>query len=241
MFSPGSQEFWRPLPGCCAPFLSAAWLRQPEILAASPLVRRAFSLRGERLERPEVCVRSPRVRRAFSLCGERPGQPEAWRPPHWCAEPFPSAASGPGGQKLGALSTGSPRLFPPQPQRTPPVGSQEVFRQEPGPVCSVGGGGFSGAEFAPFPLPAASYLQRGWSGSSLEFLSPFVLQTAGGVFRPVNFSSLSPTLKKAPSSCSQGLLAGPYPKECRRLLSVPPPLAGGGCGRLGYFSAGSCF
>ena len=33
------------------------------------------------------------------------------------------------------------------------VGSQGVFRQEPGPVCRVGGGGFSGAEFAPCPSP----------------------------------------------------------------------------------------
>ena len=46
---------------------------------------------------------------------------------------------------------------------------------------------------------------------------------------------------RPPSDCSQGLLAGPHPKQCRRLLSVPPPLAGGGCGRQGYFSAGSCF
>ena len=94
-----------------------------------------------------------------------------------------------------------------------------------------------------FPLspPPASYLQRAWGGSSLEFLSPFVLRTAGGVFRPVNFSSLSHSSKKAPSDCSQGLLAGPHPKQCCLLLSVSPPLAGGGCGRLGYFSAGSCF
>ena len=55
------------------------------------------------------------------------------------------------------------------------------------------------------------------------------------------FSSLSHSLKKAPSDCSQGLLAGPHHKECHRLLFVPPPLAGGGCGRLGYFSAGICF
>ena len=54
---------------------------------------------------------------------------------------------------LGALSPAAVRLFPPRPQRAPPVGSQEVFRQDPGPVCRVGGGGFSGAEFAPFPLP----------------------------------------------------------------------------------------
>ena len=93
----------------------------------------------------------------------------------------------------------------------------------------------------PLAPPPASYLQRGWGGSSLEFLSLLVLRTAGGVFWLVNFSSLSHSLKKSPSNCSQGLLASPYPKECRRLLSGPPPLAGGGCGCLGYFSAGSCF
>ena len=93
------------------------------------------------------------------------------------------------------------------------------------------------------PLSPAPCLlsPAGMAGSSLEFLSPFVLRTAGGVFRPVNFSLLSHSLKKSPSDCSQGLLAGPYPKQCRRLLSVSPPLAGGGCGRLGYLSAGSCF
>ena len=80
---------------------------------------------------PAVLAPSPRVLRAFSL----------------------SEASGLGSQRFGALSMGTLRLFPPRPQRAPPVGSQEVFRQEPGPVCWVGGGGFSGAEFAPFPSP----------------------------------------------------------------------------------------
>ena len=46
--------------------------------------------------------------------------------------------------------------------------------------------------------PPASFLQRGWAGSSLEFLSPFVLRTAGGVFRRVNFSLLSHSLKELP-------------------------------------------
>ena len=47
-----------------------------------------------------------------------------------------------------------------------------------------------------FPLspPHASYLQRGWAGSSLEFLSSFVLRTAGSVFRPVNFLPCYPTV-----------------------------------------------
>ena len=48
----------------------------------------------------------------------------------------------------------------------------------------------------PFPLPPASYLRRGWASlpqasSSLEFLSPFVLRTAGSVFGLVNFLSVS--------------------------------------------------
>ena len=79
---------------------------------------------------PAVLGAFPRARRAFSLRGERPRQLEAWRPLPWHGAPFPSAA----------------------PARAA-VGSQEVFRQEPGPVCRVGGGGFSGAEFAPFPSP----------------------------------------------------------------------------------------
>ena len=53
--------------------------------------------------------------------------------------------------------------------------------------------------------PPASYLQRGWGGSSLEFLSPFALRTAGGVFRPVNFSLALPQFKKS----SLRLLSGP--------------------------------
>ena len=145
----------------------------------------------------------------------------------------------PGSQRLGALSTGAPRPLPPQPQRAPRVGSQEVFRQEPGPVCRVGGGGFSGAEFAPFPSP------RLLPPAGMGRLFPGVSQSLCFANRPAVcsarsiFLSLSHSLKKSPSDCSQGLLAGPYPKECRRLLSAPPPplcsppLAGDGCGRLG--------
>ena len=54
------------------------------------------------------------------------------------------------------------------------------------------------------PTPAY-YLQRGWAGSSLEFLSPFVLRTTGGVFQPVNFSLALPQFKKI----SLRLLSGP--------------------------------
>ena len=146
----------------------------------------------------------------------------------------------PGSQRLGAPSTGAARLFPPRPQHTPPLGSQEVFRQEPGPVCRVGGVASLGL-FAPFPSPCLLPPSSGdgaallWSFSVPLFCEPPVC--SGRLI----FPSLSHSLKTSPSNYSQGLLASPYPKECRRLLSVPPPLAGGGCGRLGYFSAGSCF
>ena len=72
--------------------------------------------------------------------------------------------SGPGSQRLGRTlpRCGAPvrclrltsvqRAWPLAPT-LPVAESQEVFRQTPGPVCSVGGGGFSGAEFAPFPSP----------------------------------------------------------------------------------------
>ena len=75
-----------------------------------------------------------------------------------------------------------------------------------------------------------------WSFSVPLFCEPPAVCSGRSIF-----FSLSHSLKKSPSDCSQGLLAGPYPKECRWFHSVPPPLAGGRCGRLGYFSAGSCF
>ena len=142
------------------------------------------------------------------------GQPEAWRPLHGRAAPPPSTASASRRRKSSDRNRGR--------------------------FAGWAGAASLGLSLPPSP-PPASYLQRGWAGSSLEFLSPFVLRTACSVCGLVNFSLALPQFKKSPSDCSQGLLAGPHPKECRRLLCVPPPLAGGGCGRLGYFSAGSCF
>ena len=149
------------------------------------------------------------------------------------------AVSWPGSQRLGALSPGAPRPLPPRPQREPPVGSQEVFRQDPGPVCRVGRGGFSGLSLPLSPPPPPTSSGDGaallWSFSVPLFCEPPAV-CSGRLISP----SLSHSLKRSPCDCSQGLLAGPHPKGCRRLLSVPPPLAGGGCGRLGYFSVGSC-
>ena len=110
------------------------------------------------------------------------------------------------------------------------------------PVCSLVGVPSLGPSL---PLSPPPCLQRGWAGlpqasSSLGWLtSSFVLRVAGSVCGQVNF--LNCYLLLAPSDCPQGIRPGPYPKQYRPLLSIPPPLAGGGCGRPGYFSAGSCF
>ena len=73
---------------------------------------------------------------------------------------------------------------------------QEVFGYKLEACCTLIGGAVSGAEFAPFPSCPPPASSRGWAGpplarSSLDLLRPFVLQTAGNVFRLVNFLSLS--------------------------------------------------
>ena len=98
---------------------------------------------------------------------------------------------------LQALSPGAVCLLPPRPQRAPPVGSQEVFRQEPGPVCLVGGGGFSGAEFASLPSPC---LLLGWLSSGVSQSLCFANRRRCRLICP-----LSHSLKKA----SLRLLSGP--------------------------------
>ena len=105
--------------------------RHPEAWAHSPRKRYAFSLCGERPRQPEAWVPSPRVWRAFSLRGERPRQPEAWA--HSPRVPRAFSLRGPRARRRSGL--------------------RESLDRNRGPVCSVGGGGFSGAEFAPFPSP----------------------------------------------------------------------------------------
>ena len=131
---------------------------------------------------PEVCVPSHRVRRAFSLRSKRLGQPEAWRTLPWCGAPFPSAA----------------------PARSPAGRVSVSLQIGTGACLQCGRGWLLWGRVCPFPLPAASYLQRGWGGSSLEFLSPFILRNVGSVFWPVNFSSLSHSLKKLPPRLLSG-------------------------------------
>ena len=172
--------------------------------------------RPERFRQPEARAPSPRVRRAFSL-----RSPSVFR-------------------RLGACGL---LLFRGVGLQTRPS-RRRILRnsldRNRGPVCSVGGGGFSRAEFAPFSSPCLlppAGMGRLFSGvsQSLCFANRRRCVPAGQFFLAL------PQFKRAPSDCSQGLRASPYPKQCRPLLSVSPPLAGGRCGHLGYFSAGSCF
>ena len=102
--------------------------------------------RAGRCRQMSLCVGS--TRRALAR------QPAVLAPLPRCCALFSLWRAARVARGLRALSPGAVCLLPPRPQRAPPpVGSQEVFRQEPGPVCRVGGGGFSGAEFAPFPSP----------------------------------------------------------------------------------------
>ena len=105
----------------------------------------------------------------------------------------------------------------------------------------MGGGGFSGAEFVPFPSPLPSTSSGDGPALLWSFSVPLFCEPQAVCSGQLIFSLAVPQFKRARSSCSQGLRAGPYPKQCHPLLSVLPPLAGGGCGRLGDFLLGVAF
>ena len=109
------------------------------------------------------------------------------------------------------------------------------------PVCRVGRGGFSGAQFASFPSPLPPTSSGDGPALLCSFSVPLFCEWLAVCLGWLIFSLAIPQFKRAPSDCSQGLRAGPHPKQCRPLLYVPLMLVGGGCGCLGYFSAGSCF
>ena len=135
--------------------------------------------------------------------------------PAFCAFPGVSGSGSPELDGPGALSPGAARPFPfvaPASISARAVGCQwlvYVLRScggcrpsrisgslwiETGGLFAVWEGMPSLGLSLPLAPPPASFLQRGWAGSSLEFLSPFVLRMAGGVFQPVNFLSCYPTV-----------------------------------------------
>ena len=158
-----------------------------------------------------------------------------------------------------ARQSGAPCVCSPERASNPPGGCRPSrisgsLWLEPGGLFAVWEGRLSlGLSLPLSPSPASCLLPPAGDGpvrrrlALLWSCSVSVLRMAGSVFGQVNFlslllyHSLSCCLTLVPSDCPQGIRPGPYPKQCCRLLSIPPPLAGGGCGCLGYFSAGSCF
>ena len=202
----------------CLPRPERLW--QPGLGRTLPGCGTPFPSAVSGSRQPEAWAPSPRVRRAFSLCGERPGQPEAWAPSPQVRRAF--SLRGPSARR---------RLS----------GLRKSLDRNRGPVCRVGGGGFSGAEFAPFPSPLPPTSSGDGPALLWSFSVPLFCEPQAVCSGRLVFSIAFQQFKRAPSDCSQGLWAGPYPKQCLPLLSVPPLFVGGECGRLGYFSSGSCF
>ena len=159
---------------------------------------------------------------AFSFCSERPKQPEACEHSPRMHHAFPSVAPAHVAGRVSGRVSGS-------------------LDRNRGPVCRVGGGGFSGAEFAPFPSPLPPTSSRGWGGSSLEFLSPFVLRTAGSEFGPVNFSLLSRSLKKLPPTALRAFGLVLTLSNASRSSPFRPHLLVAGAGVCSTFLLGVAF
>ena len=93
----------------------------------------------------------------------------------------------------------------------------------------------------PLAPPPASFLQRGWGGSSLEFLSPFVLRTAGGVFQPVNFSALPQFKKSLPPTALRAFWPVLTLSNAAGSSPLRPLLLAAGAGVRGTFLLGVAF
>ena len=185
----------------------------------------------------------------------RPGSQKFWRPLPGCGAPFPSAASGASSQRLACPLPGHGAPFPPRraarAARGPRVLSPGAARRQSGLRKSIdrNRGLFARWEGVaslglslPLSPPPASYLQRGWAGSSLEFLSPFVLRTAGGVFPPVNFSLALPQFKKnLPPMALRAFWPVPTLRNAAGSSPFRPLLLVAAAGVWRYFSVGSCF
>ena len=138
--------------------------------------------RAGRCRQMSLCVR--RTRRVlarqptFSLRGERPGQPGVCaRSPPGAVRLFPQWRVAQAARGLAPSPRAHCGLFPLRPQRAAPVVSQKSLDRNPRLFAGWEGVASLGLSL-PLAPPPASFLQRGWGGSSLEFLSPFVLRTA---------------------------------------------------------------
>ena len=106
-----------------------------------------------------------------------------------------------------------------------------------GPVCSVGGGGFSGAEFAPFPLPLPPTSSGHGPALLWSFSVSLFCERSAVCSGWLIFSLAIPQFKRAPSDCSQVLTLSNAARSslfCPYLLVV-------GAGVWGTFLLGVAF
>ena len=177
------------------------------------------STRRALARQPAVLAPSPRVLRAPSLCGKRPGQLEVCRrsPRAQCA----FSVRGPSTRhRRWGLRMSLDR-------------NRGLFAGWEG-VASLG-------LSLPLAPPPASLLQRGWGGSSLEFLSPFVLRTAGGVFQPFNFSALPQFKKSLPPTALRAFWPVLTLSNAAGSSPFRPHLLAAGAGVRGIFLLGVAF
>ena len=155
--------------------------------------------------------------------------------------PFPSAASGSGSQRLDALSPGAVRLFPPWPQRAPPVRSHKSFHRNRWPICSVGGGGFSGTEFAPFPSPLPPTSSGDGPALLCSFSVPLFCKPLAMCSGRLIFPCFPTVLKKLPPTALRAF--GPVLTLRNAVRSSPfrPHLLVAGVGVWGTFLLGVAF
>ena len=147
----------------------------------------------------------------------------------------------PGSQRLGALSPRARRAPSLHGLSAPPVGSQGVFRQEPGPVSRVGGGGFSGAEFAPFPSPRL--LPPAGTGRLFSGVSQSLCFANRRRCVPARliFLSLSHSLKKLPPTALRAFWPVPTLRNAAGSSPFRPLLLVAGAGVWGTFLLGVAF
>ena len=151
------------------------------VLSPSTLLRLPAALDGAGPAVSAVPVFGSSTKARIRLClrvvsspPQRFRQPEVWRSLPGRGVPFPSTASGLGSQRLGRPLPRCGAPFPSAAQRAPRSGLRKSLDRNRGLFARWVGVASLGLSL-PLAPPPASFLQRGWVGSSLEFLSPFVL------------------------------------------------------------------
>ena len=120
------------------PALSAVPVFRYSTTARIRLRLRVVSSPPQWFRQPKACARSPGRGVPFPSAASGLGSQRFGRSLSGCGAPFPSAASGQAARGLCGLSLGEACLFPPRPQRAPPIGSLQTGTR----ACLPGGRGW---------------------------------------------------------------------------------------------------